>query len=124
MTTDAAGHLATANFSPQDITNLNSALGNLNANVTGLWQNVAALNQSIQRGYEGTAIAIALAGTALPSDKNYAISGNWGTFRGQNAFGGSAQIRRKRSSRAERRSLGVGFQKGGVGGRAGATVAW
>ena len=60
MTTDAAGHLATANFSPQDITNLNSAVGNLNANVAGLWQNVAALNQSIQRGYEGTAIAIAL----------------------------------------------------------------
>ncbi|MGA8171606.1 MAG: YadA-like family protein [Methylocystis sp.] len=116
VSTDAAGHLATSAYGPGDIANLYS-------NVASLWQNVAALKQSIQRGYEGTAIALALAPAELPSGKNVAVSGNWGAFRGQNAFGGAAQMR-VAEALVLNAGVGVGFQKGGVGGRAGATFAW
>ena len=40
----------------------------------------------MKQAFEGTAIAIAMGGSALPSDKKFAISTNWGTFRGQNAW--------------------------------------
>ena len=51
------------------------------------------MQQSIPRAYEGTAIAIALGAAALPDNKRYAITANVGTFRGESAFGGSAQLR-------------------------------
>jgi hypothetical protein len=91
--------------------------------VAGLQQSVGALQQSIQRSYEGTAIAIALAGSALPSDKQFAVSANWGTFRGQNAFSGSAQLR-VNEYLVLNAGVGAGLREGGVGGRAGVTVAW
>ena len=55
VTSDAAGNLATANFSPQDITSLGAS--------------VATLQQDLQRGLaqaRGTAIAIALGGALRP----------------------------------------------------------
>jgi hypothetical protein len=130
VTSDAGGHLATSPFGPADIAGLasgiaglNNSVANLNANVAGLWQNVGALRQGIQRGYEGTAIAIALAGAALPDNKTFAISGNFGTFRGQNAFGAQALVR-VNEMLVLNGGIGVGFRQGGVGGRVGAMLAW
>ena len=45
------------------------------------------------RRSKALAMAIALGGGALPADKKFAISTNWGTFRGENAMGLSAQMR-------------------------------
>jgi trimeric autotransporter adhesin len=84
---------------------------------------VSALQQSIPRAYEGTAIAIALGAAALPSDKKFAVSANLGTFRGQSAFGGSAQIR-VNENLVLNAGVGAGFREGGVAGRVGATFAW
>ena len=109
VTTDAAGHLAAASFSGQDISQLQS--------------NVATLQTQMKQAFEGTAVAIAMGGSALPSDKKFAISTNWGTFRGQNAMSLGAQMRLSEYV-VLNGGVAAGFAQGGVGGRAGLTVAW
>jgi trimeric autotransporter adhesin len=59
----------------------------------------------------------------LPSDKKFAVSANLGAFRGQSAFGGSAQVRIS-DNLVLNAGIGAGFREGGVGGRVGATLAW
>jgi hypothetical protein len=109
VTTDAAGNLAAAGFSGQDISLLQS--------------NVATLQTQMRQSFEGTAIAIAMGGSALPSDKKFAISTNWGTFRGQNAMSLGAQMRLSEYV-VVNGGVAAGFAQGGVGGRAGVTFAW
>jgi hypothetical protein len=109
VTTDAAGHLAAAGFTGQDISTLQS--------------NVGTLQTQMRQAFEGTAMAIALGGSALPADKKFAISTNWGTFRGENAMGLSAQMRLN-DYVVMNGGVAAGFAERGVGGRAGLTVAW
>jgi trimeric autotransporter adhesin len=116
VTTDSAGHLATANFSPTDVSSLNSSVG-------ALQQNVAVLQQGVRQAFEGTAIAIAMGGAALPSDKKFAVSANWGTFRGENAMSLGAQLRLSQNV-VLNGGVAAGLAQGGVGGRGGVTVAW
>jgi hypothetical protein len=116
VTADAQGNLATASFSPQDITALQSNVGTLQ-------QEVSTLQQQMKQAFEGTAIAIALGGTSLPADKKFAISTNWGNFRGQNAVGVAAQYRLSNYAVANI-GIGGGFAQGGIGSRAGVTFAW
>jgi hypothetical protein len=123
VTTDALGNLAAASFTPQDISTLQSNVGALQQNVSILQQNVSVLQQQMKQGFEGTAIAIALGGAALPSDKRFAISTNWGNFRGQNAVGVAAQLRLTEYAVANF-GVGGGFAQGGIGSRAGVTFAW
>jgi hypothetical protein len=77
----------------------------------------------MRQAFEGTAVAIALGGSALPTDKKFAISTNWGTFRGQNAMSFGAQMRLSEYV-VLNGGVAAGFTQGGVGGRAGLTVAW
>jgi hypothetical protein len=116
VTTDAFGNLAAASFTPQDISTLQS-------NVGVLQQNVAVLQTQMRQAFEGTAIAIALGGASLPADKRFAISTNWGNFRGQNAVGVAAQYRLTDYAVANI-GVGGGFAQGGIGSRAGVTFAW
>ncbi|MBR0961729.1 YadA-like family protein [Bradyrhizobium japonicum] len=116
VTTDANGNLAAAPFSTQDISSLQT-------NVSVLQGNVATLQTQMRQAFEGTAIAIAMGGSALPSDKKFAISTNWGTFRGQNAMSLGAQMRLN-DYVVLNGGVAAGFAQGGVGGRAGLTVAW
>jgi trimeric autotransporter adhesin len=81
------------------------------------------LQGQVKQAFEGTAVAIALAGSALPADKNFAISTNWGTFRGENALSLGAQFRVNRNI-VLNGGVAAGFAQGGVGGRAGLTIAW
>jgi hypothetical protein len=101
-TTDANGNLATSAFGPADI---------------------GILQKQMKQGFEGSAIAIAMGGNALPSDKKFAVSANWGTFRNQNALAVAAQMR-VTDYAVINVGVGGGFQQGGVGGRAGVTFAW
>jgi hypothetical protein len=116
VTADAAGNLATANFGPQDITGLQN-------NVASLQGNVSLLNTQMRQSFEGTAIAIAMGASTLPGDKKFAVSSNWGTFRGENAGSLFAQARISQNV-VLNGGVGFGFAQGGVGGRAGVTVAW
>jgi hypothetical protein len=116
-TTDAAGHLATSNFGPQDIAALQSG-------VLGLSQSVTDLQGSVRRGYEGTAVAVALGGASyLPENKWFAVTGNFGTFRGQYGLAAQAQLR-VNDWMVVNAGVGAGLKHGGVAGRAGVTFAW
>jgi YadA-like membrane anchor domain len=114
VTTDANGNLAATSFSPQSI-------NQLSANVSSaLQQN---LQQGLNQAYEGTAVAIAMSGSALPDNKRFAITTNWGNFRGTNAMSFIAQARISDNLVANA-GFASGFQYGGVGTRAGVTFAW
>ena len=123
ISTDAGGHAAASAYGPQDIAALSASVGGMEQSVAGLQQSVNAVQQSIPRAYEGTAIAIALGAAALPDNKRYAITANVGTFRGESAFGGSAQFRVS-DNLVLNAGIGAGFREGGVGARVGATWAW
>jgi YadA-like membrane anchor domain len=59
----------------------------------------------------------------LPDNKTFAVSAHWGTFRGENALGVSAFVRVNEFVWVDG-GVGAGLREGGVGGRAGLTVAW
>ena len=115
-TTDASGNLATSNFGPGDI-------ATLDGRVTALEDVTTSLRRDVDKAYEGTAIALAMAGAVLPADKNFAVSINWGTFEGENGFAGTAAARIN-DNLSINAGLGVGASEGTVGGRAGLTYAW
>ena len=116
VTTDAAGNLAATNnvATAGSVAALDGRVNSLEQNVATLQNNVAQLQTAVRKGYEGSAVAIALGGGYLPDNKRYAISGNFGTFRGETAFGGSFLFRVSDNL----------VLNAGVGGRGGATFAW
>ena len=71
----------------------------------------------------GIAAAMALGGTLMPPDANFALSFNLATYRGQQGFSGSAVARL-----SERVWVSGGFAgstvKGSTGGRVGMTFGW
>ncbi|MFA6157041.1 YadA-like family protein [Mesorhizobium sp.] len=95
----------------------------LDGRVGSLESGLNSANGRIDKAFEGTAMALAMAGSGLPGDKNYAVSLNWGTFEGENAFAGSAQARINENVILSG-GIGVGASNHTVGGRAGLTVAW
>ena len=113
VTSDQAGNLAVSNYGPADIASLDSRVGALESSVLG----------GMDKAYEGTAMALAMAGAGLPGDANYAVSINWGTFQGQNAFAGTAAIRLSDHFQLNG-GIGVGAGQGTVGGRAGLMLTW
>src|SRR5262249_46130768 len=120
VTTDANGNLAATNFGPQNI-------AGLSASVAALQQGFSIVQENLQHGlnqaYEGTAVAIAMSGSALPDNKRFAITTNWGNFRGTNAMSLIVQARVSDNIVANAAFSG-GFQYGGYGTRAGLTFAW
>jgi hypothetical protein len=120
VTTDANGNLAAANFSPQTI---NQTINQLSATETVLQQDITILQADMHKAFEGSAIAIAMGGSALPDNKRFAISSNWGNFRGTNAMSFIAQARVSDNIVANA-GFAAGFQYGGIGSRAGLTFAW
>ncbi|MBN9552556.1 MAG: YadA-like family protein [Alphaproteobacteria bacterium] len=114
--TDLDGRVTT---NTQDIASLDSRVTGLEASVEG---GFARLDGRIDKAFEGAAMAMAMAAPAMPSDKNYAVSINWGGFEGQNAFAGTAQARISENFMVHG-GIGLG-STGTVGGRAGLTYAW
>lgn len=99
----------------------------LDSRVDGLDQRMmdsfSHLDGRIDKAYEGAAMAMAMAAPAMPYDKNYAVSINWGNFEGKSAFAGTAQARISDHLMIHG---GVGYGSGShsVGGRAGLTFSW
>jgi hypothetical protein len=106
-----------------DIATNTSNIALLDGRVGSLESGLNAVNGRIDKAFEGNAMALAMAGSGLPGDKNYAVSLNWGTFQGENAFAGSAQARISENVILSG-GIGVGAGNHTVGGRAGVTVAW
>jgi hypothetical protein len=106
VTTDEAGNLAATSFSLDSIASLDSRITALGA-----------------KAFEGTAIALAMSGGALPADKDFAVSINWGVFEGQHGFAGTAAAR-VNDNLLLHGGIGIGASEGTVGGRAGLTLTW
>ncbi len=123
VTTDANGNLAATSIGPGTVAALEGRVGSLENRAASLEGNVIQLRRDMKRGFEGTAIAMAMGGAILPPGKNYALSGGWGTFRGENAFAVSGVARLSDNVFAQG-GVGFGTDRGGVGGRAGLTFAW
>ena len=84
---------------------------------------VASLNSGLTRAYEGSAIAMALAGGFIPDNKRYAVAVNWGGYHGTSAFGAIGLFRISDNLVIDG-GVGIGVTKGDVGGRVGLTYAW
>jgi hypothetical protein len=134
VTTDAAGNLASMSTTglatvgvvtalDSRVTGLDGRVTGLDNRVTSIENNVQNLNFQVRKAFEGAAVAIAMGGSALPDNKRFAISANWGNFAGENAFGGMAQMRVTDNFVANA-AVGAGFARGGIGGRVGGTLAW
>ncbi len=95
----------------------------LNDGLASVSAGLSAVNARVDRANEGVAMAMALKSPYVPSDKTFALSGGWGTFEGENAFGISGAVR---ASDYLQFDAGVAFGAGHstVGGRVGATLAW
>jgi hypothetical protein len=136
----ATGFISIANGAAATATGSQSNATGTNATATGAGSlangaaatatgtlSIALLQENLQHGlnqaYEGTAIAIAMGGAALPDNKRFAVTTNWGNFRGTNAMSLVAQMRISPNVVANAGFAG-GFQYGGVGSRAGLTFAW
>jgi hypothetical protein len=103
------------------------SVSSLTSNVAALQQGFNDLQQNLQRGlnqsYEGSAIAISMGASALPDNKKFAVTTNWGNFRGTNAMSLVGQVRITDNLVANA-GFAAGFQYGGYGTRAGMTLAW
>ena len=98
-------------------------LSGLQSSIGSLQSSIGTLQTQVKQAFEGTAIAIATAGTQLPSDKNFAISATYGYVRGENAVSLGAALRLTDWAVASF-AVGGGVQQHGYGGRAGLTLAW
>lgn len=106
------------------INSLQGQVNNLAASYFGHSQDIAALRQGVQRGYEGTAVALAAAGgNFLQENQKFSLTGKFGTFRGQAGIGAIAQARLNQNVIAHA-GIGGGLRYGGVGAFAGMTVGW
>jgi hypothetical protein len=88
VTTDASGNLAATSLNVPNI-------AGLSANVAALQQGFNVLQENLQHGlnqsFAGTAIALALSGTAsLQPGRRFALSAGYGNFQGRNALGVAA----------------------------------
>ncbi len=84
---------------------------------------VGALRSAVDKANEGSAVAIALGGGLMPENKKFAITANYGNYNGYSAFGAIGYVKLTDNIYVNG-GIGVGLNKGDVGGRIGATFAW
>jgi len=120
VTTDLAGNLGTSTLDIATLQGLDERTSMLEGRVGSL---DAALDQGLRRADAGIAAAMALGGTLLPPDSNFALSFNLATYRGEQGFSGAAVARVTDTVWV---SAGVAGStvKGSTGGRAGVTFGW
>jgi autotransporter adhesin len=106
-----------AGISPTDAVNV----GQLNGMAAGISSQMTRLDQRIDNTAGGVAMAMALTGSSLPSDKKLAVALNVGAFGGQTAIGISQFLRVNDNLVV---SGGVALQERQIGGRAGVMMAW
>ncbi len=124
VTTDAAGNLAASSYGPASLDAMNNRIGSLEGSVANLQVATVRLQRDVRSAFQGTAIALSLAGAVLPEGKTYAVSANFGAYHGETAFGATGTARLTDNLFA---SAGIGMSTSGrsnVGARGGVTMAW
>ncbi len=92
MTTDAAGNLAASSYGPASLDAMNNRIGSLEGSVANLQVATVRLQRDVRSAFQGTAIALSLAGAVLPEGKTYAVSANFGAYHGETAFGATGPL--------------------------------
>ena len=124
VTTDAAGNLAASSYGPANLDAMSGRLGSLEGSVANLQVATMRLQRDVRSAFQGTAIALSLAGAVLPEGKTYAVSASFGAYHGETAFGATGTARLTDNLFA---SAGIGMSTSGrsnVGARGGVTMAW
>jgi hypothetical protein len=98
-------------------------VGNLQAAIDAQTARINAAFRQIDRNTEGVAIALAMAGLALPDTKVFAISGGMGFFDNKQAFAAQTALRIN-DVLVLNGGVGLGMESNQVGGRFGVMAAW
>jgi hypothetical protein len=116
--------LAASSYGPASLDAMNNRIGSLEGSVANLQVATVRLQRDVRSAFQGTAIALSLAGAVLPEGKTYAVSANFGAYHGETAFGATGTARLTDNLFA---SAGIGMSTSGrsnVGARGGLTMAW
>ncbi|KAB0679923.1 YadA C-terminal domain-containing protein [Aureimonas leprariae] len=110
-----------------DIQRHEAAIGDLQSQMAsgfaGIDDELRHQSRRIDKATEGVAMAMAMKSPAVPEDKNFAIFGSFGAFDGQTALAFAGGVRATEALQFDA-GVAVGLDRGSVGGRAGATLAW
>jgi hypothetical protein len=127
LTTDAAGNLAALDTDLDALLALDDRVAGLESHVelleSHVQQQTVALDEVQRRADGGIAAAMALGGTVMPPDANFAISFNLATYRSEQGFSGSA-VARVTDRVWVSGGVAGSTVKGSTGARAGVTFAW
>jgi hypothetical protein len=96
---------------------------NLQAEIDAQTARINSAFRQIDRNTEGIAIALAMAGLALPDGKVFAISGGMGFFDSKQAFAAQTAVRLN-DVLVLNGGVGLGMQSSQIGGRFGVMAAW
>ena len=113
VTSDSRGVLGTSNITTSGLNQMFGNVSTLQGNVAMLQSNVATLQTQMDRAFSGAAISMAAIPGYLPESKSFGVSAHYGSFNGQNAFGGSFMARVNENIVVD---AGVGFGVGTGGG--------
>jgi Porin subfamily len=94
----------------------------INANEIAATQSAVAANTAT--AYQGVAISSALVAPFMPSNANFAVSGNWANFSGKDGFGLSGLARISNSNFFLSAGFGASPSGGPTVQRAGFMFAW
>ena len=117
---DIAGNLGTSSLDIGVLQGLGGRTSSLESNVTAL---DGALHQGMRRANGGIAAAMALGGTLLPPNSNFAVSFNLANYRGQQGFSGAA-VARVTDKVWVSGGIAGSTVKGSTGSRVGVTSGW
>ena len=99
------------------------AAGNLASDGGSVFDSIDKNSRNITKNSEGVAMALAMERPFVPLGQHFGVTGNWGTFEGENATAFGAAFRFNDHAQLDG-GVGVGFDRGTVGGRAGLLVTW
>jgi len=97
--------------------------GNLASDGGFVFDQLSDQADDIDTNSEGVAMALAMQAPFVPVDGRVGLTGNWGTFEGENAFAFGAALRLNEHAQFDA-GVGVGINQGAVGGRAGLLLHW
>jgi hypothetical protein len=117
VTTDSGGNLASDGGATQAAIAMNAAA------INELRGDVNRAFRRLDDQAEGIALAMAMGGLFMPSDKTFAISANMGFFDGKQAVAAQGAVRLD-NVWVLQGGIGVGVDGGNVGGRIGISAAW
>ena len=102
---------------------INALAGRMDGMMDDMRSELDSHDRRIEKASEGVAMALAMKSPAVPDSKNFALSGSFGAFDSHTALALAGGVRATETIQLDA-GLAVGLDRGSIGGRAGATIAW